>query len=437
MDEKLYERRTKKSRALFKKSKTYFVDGINHRIRYFPPYPFFAKRGRGAYIYDEDGNKYLDLWCGHYANILGHAHPLITKAVSLALKDGWHWGIPSEKQVRLAKLVSRILPSAEKMRFSATGTEATMYAVRIARSYTGKNTVFKMAGGWHGANDDLSFSIHKPFASETYGLIPEAGKYVESLPFNNIEESVSKIERCHDGACVILEPVIGAGGAIPAHAEYLAALRETCEKKDMLLIFDEVITGFRVTLSGAQGYYRMTPDLTVLGKILGGGFPIGAVCGREDVMMVCSSESLKKTLVGGGTFSANPISMTAGAATLEFLIKNERKVYHHIDRLGGMARRGVEKVFNDNGILAQCTGVGSFFACHFPYERCELKNSQDVEYHTNMKFREEVFKLMMAVRGIYLMHGGGAFSYAHTEKDATKIIEAAGDVAGVLKRRNS
>lgn len=437
MEEKWYEGKTKKSARLFEKSKKYFVDGINHKIRYFPPYPFFAKKAAGAYIYDEDGNKYIDLWCGHYANILGHAPPSVMKAVSGAIRNGWHWGMPSEKQIRLAELVRKILPSVEKIRFSSTGTEATMYAVRIARSYTGKSRIFKIAGGWHGANDDLSFSIHKPFAQETEGLIPEAGKYVEFLPFNNIEESVEKIEKFNDGACVILEPVIGAGGGIPARKEYLQALKEVCERKAMLLIFDEVITGFRVSLGGAQGYYNMTPDLTVLGKILGGGFPIGAVCGREDVMGICSSGQEKKTLVGGGTFSANPISMTAGAATLEFLQKNKKKVYRHIDKLGSKARREMEKTFRENGILVKCTGIGSLFTCHFLLEDRELKNSQNIEYFTDMKFREDVFKLMMANRGIYIMHGGGAFSSAHTEKDAEKIIKAAGDVAVALKKRNT
>jgi glutamate-1-semialdehyde 2,1-aminomutase len=435
MDEKEYRKRTRKSAALFEKSQRYFVDGINHRIRSFSPYPFFVRKARGPYIYDEDGNRYIDLWCGHYANILGHTPPAVMRAVSDALKNGWHWGIPSRTQVRLAELVGKILPSAEKMRFCSTGTEATMYAVRIARSYTGRNTIFKMAGGWHGANDDLSFAIHKPFASETAGLIPESPRYVQSLPFNNTEESVEKIEKCSDGACVIIEPVIGAGGAIPASREYLLALKEACEKKDMLLIFDEVITGFRVSLAGAQGYYGISPDLTVLGKVLGGGFPIGAVCGREEVMDVCSSKSARKTLVGGGTFSANPISMTAGAVTLEILRKNEKKLYRHIDGLGEVARRGLEEVFFDEGIRARCTGIGSFFSCHFPLDERPLTNSQDIEYHTDMRFREDTFKLMMAVRGFYLMHGGGAFSSAHTRAHADKLLEAASDVATALARK--
>jgi len=288
----VYRRRTPSSERLFKRAKAVMPGGVSHNIHYFPPYPFFLKEAKGSKIYDVDGNEYIDLWMGHYTHILGHHPPIVVQAIEKQIKEGIHWGIVFEKQVEWAELVQELVPCAEMVRFCCSGTEATMYAVRLARAWTGKKTILKIAGGWHGANPDLSVGIKMPYErEESLGLLSELQDYTKTILFNDLSQTLDTIHQHRaDLAGIILEPVVGEGGFSPATEEYLRMLRAETERLHALLIFDEVISGFRLALGGAQERFGIIPDLTTLGKVMGGGFPVGALVGKKEILEATSPE---------------------------------------------------------------------------------------------------------------------------------------------------
>ncbi|MFX1519647.1 MAG: aspartate aminotransferase family protein [Promethearchaeota archaeon] len=435
-----YIKKTSRSKDLFERAMKVMPGGVCHNIRYFPPYPIFIdgnKGAKGSRIYDVDGNEYIDFWMGHYALIFGHAPEAIINALKEQLEYGTHWGIVNDLQVELAELVHSIVSCAEMVRFGVSGTEATMYAVRLARAFTKRKTILKVDGGWHGGNTDLSVAIHSPYdMPESAGLLQEATKYTKSLPFNDIDLA-SQILRENKGdlAAVIIEPVVGAGGAIPAEKEYLKTLRDLTEEFGGVLIFDEVITGFRLALGGAQEFYGITPDLATLGKILGGGMPIGAVVGREDILALASPLKERKkwesVLMGGGTFSINPLSMRAGIITLSLLQRDELKIYPKLNAMGLKAKQGIEKALVEQG--AKCTGVGSFFQVHFPFEQeVTLRSPRDIETLTDVKKRDHEFKLRLINKGFFVMHGGGAVSTAHSESEIKHLIESVDEIGSEM-----
>ncbi|RLI14581.1 glutamate-1-semialdehyde 2,1-aminomutase, partial [Candidatus Bathyarchaeota archaeon] len=316
-----YVSKTSKSKALYERAKKVLPAGVSYAIRYFEPYPFYTARAEGSKLFDVDGNEYVDFWLGHTALILGHSPPAVVEAVRKQLERGTHFGTSHELEVKLAEKIVKMVPSAEMVRFTNSGTEANMYATRLARAYTGKNKIAKFEGGWHGGYDALHKGVRYPFdIPESAGLTEGALRDTIVLPFNDLEgvEEKLKNERV---ASIVIEPVLGAGGGIPAEREFLKGLREFCDENDILLIFDEVITGFRLAPGGGQEYYNVIPDITVFGKILGGGFPIGAFCGRRDIMERINNLIYERPHYSfhGGTFAANPMSMIAGLATLEIL----------------------------------------------------------------------------------------------------------------------
>ncbi len=349
--------------------------GISHSIHYFPPYPFFVKYAKGSRVWDVDGNEIVDLWMGHYTHILGHHPEMITEAIERQLKEGIHWGIVFEKQIEWAELIRELIPCAEMVRFCCSGTEATMYAVRVARAYTGRNTILKIAGGWHGANADLTFAIKAPYEKgESLGLSPDLERYTKAIPFNDISGTKEIIHQNQkDLAGIILEPVIGEGGFIPATTEYLEMLRSETKTSGALLIFDEVISGFRLSLGGAQKRFGIAPDLTTLGKIMGGGLPVGAVVGKREIMEKTSPErkgdKWEKIMIGGGTFSSHPLTVAAGLAMLRYLRDHSEKVYPLLESKGEKVREGVQGALRRHGVKATVTGIGSLFQTNFPRQR--------------------------------------------------------------------
>lgn len=433
-----YIKKTSRSKELFERATKVMPGGVCHNIRYFPPYPFYidGKKGaKGSKIYDVDNNELIDFWMGHYAMILGHAPQPVINALKDQLEYGTHWGIVNDLQVKLAELVHIIIPCAEMVRFGVSGTEATMYAVRLARAHTKRRIIAKVEGGWHGGNTDLSVAIHQPYDKpDSAGLLAETTKYTIGLPFNDIELTSQILRKYKDDlAAVIIEPVVGAGGFIPAEKDYLKALREMTEEFESNLIFDEVITGFRLALGGAQEFYNIIPDLATFGKILGGGMPIGAICGREDILELASPLKERKkwdsALIGGGTFSINPLSMISGIKILSILQKDETKIYPRINAMGENARQGIENALIEQGINAKCTGIGSLFQTHFPYEKdVTLRNPRDIECLTDTKRRDKEFNLQLINKGFFVMHGGGAVSNAHTESEIDRLIEATSEV---------
>jgi len=430
-----YRTKTRLSEQLFKRSKGVMPGGISHNVHYFPPYPFFVRKGKGSRIWDVDGNEYVDLWMGHYTHILGHHPDVIVQAAQYQLEEGIHWGIVFEKQVEWAELIRDLVPCAEMVRFCCSGTEATMYAVRLARAFTGKKTILKMAGGWHGASSDLSLGIKMPYErDESLGLFPELQHHTKVIFFNDLSKSLEIIHKNKkDLAGIILEPVIGEGGFIPATAEYLKMLRSETERVGALLIFDEVITGFRVALGGAQERFGILPDLTTLGKIVGGGFPVGALVGRKEILEKTSPEmkgnKWERILIGGGTFSSHPFTAAAGIAMLNHLKNHEEEVYPLLEAKGEKVRKGVQEALRGEGLNAIVTGIGSLFQTHFPSQKEVMLNSPHlIHQFTDVEKREVEFRIRMLTKGVFVMHGGGGLSIAHSDGDIDKIINAAREV---------
>jgi glutamate-1-semialdehyde 2,1-aminomutase len=423
-----YKHKTKKSKRLYSQAVKFFPGGISHNIRYFEPYPFFVNAAKGKQLHDIDGNKYTDYWMGHWALILGHSPKRVANVLASQAQKGTLYGTVNEVSVQLAEMIQRLMPRAEKMRFSSTGSEATMYAVRLARARTGRRIIAKALGGWHGFNTPLMQTVNYPFEiDEGPGLVQDEGHYVESIPFNNLDASLKVLQTVKDDlACIIIEPVLAAAGCIPPVEGYLHGLQEFAKKNGSLFILDEIVTGFRLSIHGAAYIYKLEPDLFTLGKIVGGGMPIGVVCGDRDVMTLADpiARQDKESLcaVGGGTFSANPMTMAAGLETLKFLKESEHQVYSKIDKLGTMARRGLDKIFAEARITAKATGVGSIFLTHFG--KTLIHDAADVAT-SNRDLLRRYHLALMANHGIFFLPTKmGAFSYSHEERDVAMLLNA-------------
>ncbi len=432
----VYRQRTGLSEKFSRRAKEVMPGGVCHNMHYFAPYPLYVKGAQGPKFWDLDGNEYVDLWMGNYTHILGHRPAVIVEAVERQLKEGIHWGLAFEKQVEWAELIRELLPCAEMVRFCCSGTEATMYAVRLARAHTGKKMILKMGGGWHGANTDLSLAVKWPYEmEESQGIPPEFQRYARAIPFNDVQGSLEIITQHKDDlAAILIEPAMGESGFVAASSEYLKMLRAETEKLDALLIFDEVITAFRLSIGGAQQRFGVTPDLTTLGKIVGGGLPVGAVAGRREIIEKSSPDrKVKKSdriLIGGGTFSSHPLTTAAGLAMIQHLKDHADEIYPRLDANGQKVREGIGAAMRREGVRVGVTGVGSLFQTHFPYRDGETLNSaQALNRLTDTDKREMEFRIRMLNKGVHVVHGGGALSFAHSDREIQRIMEAAGAVA--------
>jgi glutamate-1-semialdehyde 2,1-aminomutase len=368
---------------------------------------------------------------GHWALILGHSPKPVADALAQQVRNGTLYGTVNDVSIELGETIQKLMPRAEMMRFSSTGSEATMYAVRLARAKTGRRVIAKAIGGWHGFNTTLMQTVNYPFeAEEGPGLVQDEGQYVESIPFNNLDASLKVLETIGDDlACVIIEPVLGGAGCITPVDGYLQGLQEFAKKNGSLFILDEIVTGFRLSLNGAASIYKLEPDLFTLGKIAGGGMPIGIVCGDKEIMSLADPVARKdkeaRCAIGGGTFSANPVSMTAGLATLNFLKKNNG-VYTKMDRLGNMARKGLTKIFAEAEIPCQVTGTGSIFLTHF--RKDVVMNASDVATSDKALLAKYHFALVADYGIFFLPTKMGALSYAHDEGDVKKLLAATEEI---------
>ncbi|MEM3731599.1 MAG: glutamate-1-semialdehyde 2,1-aminomutase [Candidatus Bathyarchaeia archaeon] len=418
MSEK-YVSKTPKSRKLYERAKKVLPAGVSYGIRFFEPYPFYTAKAKGSKIYDVDGNEYVDYWLGHTTHILGHSPPPVVKAVKKQLEIGTHYGTCHELEIALAEQVAKMVPSAEMVRFTNSGTEANMYAIRLARSYSGKTTIAKFEGGWHGGYDALHVGVKYPFdVPESAGLTQGALQDTILLPFNDLEGVRKKLQG-KKVASIIIEPVLGAGGGIPVEKEFLRGLRELCDEKRILLIFDEVITGFRLAPGGAQQYYNVKPDITVLGKILGGGFPIGAFCGPKEIMEKLDTRIYERPNYSfhGGTFTANPIAMVAGLTTLKIL--EDGTLINRLNKLGEKIREELKEIFERKNVNAQITGVGSIFGVHFTKEKV---NDATAAYKADRKKLFD-YHLNLIENGIFFLPThSGVLSTAHTKADIQKLL---------------
>ncbi len=419
-----YRKKTRRSARIFERSKKYHVNGVSHNIRFFKPYPFVTKSAKGSSIYDVDGNRYTDYWMGHWSLILGHAAPPVARLVEKQLPSCWMHGTVNEMTVQFSEVVQKAVPVAEKIRYVSTGTEATMYAVRTARAFTGKKIIAKIDGGWHGYTTDLLKSVNYPFdKSESLGLTDES--HIISIPYNNLEESLRILESVReDLAGVIIEPVLGGGGCIPATRDYLSGIQEFVHRSGALFMLDEIVTGFRFSFGCLYRSMGLDPDIVTLGKIVGGGFPIGVICGKEDIMRISDTSTRSKidrAYIGGGTFSANPITMTSGRAMLSHLKKNPG-IYKKIGRLGNVARKELAKVFDGKVAI---TGMGSLFMTHFLSDGVtEIRSAADAS-RCNVELLQRYHFEMIAKDGIFFLPGKlGAISNAHGDKDISRLIHA-------------
>jgi len=430
-----YSINTKKSRRLFKRAQKVMPGGISHNFRFHQPYPIYIKEAYGGKFMDVDGNEFIDYWDGHSGLVLGHNPPEIVKAVRRAALKGTHWGIVNKHQVELAELVCEVVPCAEEVRFCCSGTEATMYAVRLARGFTGKKVILKAQGGWHGGSSELTCAVTPPFdMEESMGLLPEAMQYTKHFPFNDLE-AVKKIveENRDDFAGIIVESLVASTGGAVAKPGFLEGLRKLTKDTGAVLILDEVITGFRLAPGGGQEYFGITPDLCTLGKNLCGGMPIGAVAGRREIMELASpghsSVKNEKVYIGGGTYSANPLSMVAGKAALKIYRDRRDEIYPVLERRAARLRKGMEEAMKDCGLNGSVHGVSSLFTTLFPHEeKLEVENTMDVFTKTDM-FKNIDFNFRMMNQGVYLIHGGGTLCIEHTDEDIDRTIEAAAIVA--------
>ena len=422
-----YKKKTKKSAVLFTKSKKLHINGVSHNIRFFEPYPFVVKKSLGKNLVDVDENKYTDYWMGHWSLILGHGSKKVKEPLKKQIEKSWMYGTVNEQTILLSELISKNVPVAEKIRYVTSGTEATMYAVRLARSATGRKIIAKIDGGWHGYTSDLLKSVNWPFSeSESSGIINE--EKIISIPYNDLEKSISILKKhAKDLAGVIIEPVLGGGGCIPATTEFLKGIQEFVHKNKSLFILDEIVTGFRFRFGCLYPTMKLNPDIVTLGKIVGGGMAIGVICGKNEIMKYADTTGKKKTersYVGGGTFSANPSSMVTGLATLNQL-KTKKTIYSKINKLGDFARKELSKVFDGRVIV---TGKGSLFMTHFlNNEISEIHNASDVAKCDIIQLAKYHFK-MTAHDGIFFLPGKlGAISDAHSKEDVKKMISASQD----------
>ena len=429
-----YEARTRKSKKLFERAKRVFAGGVNHNARAYEPYPIFVSKAKAQYIWDEDGNRYTDYWLGHMALLLGHSPKIVVEALRAQAPNGTHYGMGNRLSVELGEEVQKTVPCAEEMRFCNTGAEATMYLVRLARGFTGRRTIIKMAGGWHGFNTELNKGVHQPFdRAESAGILEEEQSHVRNVRFNDLDAVETEVKRSNgDTAAIFLEPVLGAGGCIPADKEYLKGLRELADRTGVLLAFDEIITGYRLALGGAQEWYGVKPDLAALGKTAGGGMPLGLVCGRKEILALADpSNRLKFVSIGGGTFSENPMTMAAGLATVRYLRRNADKIYPRLERLGADLRKRIDEELGGRGVEAHTTGLGSLFLTHFGPEPRSAEEAATEGRKTKVDYG-----LHLMSKGIFVLPGHPCgISTSHTEENLGKLVRASGSYGQMLGRK--
>ena len=415
------------SEQLFDKAKNYIPGGVNSPVRAFRAVggsPIFIKSAKGAYLYDEDGNSYIELINSWGPMILGHAHELVEKAVADAIQKGFSFGAPTRREVEMAELICSIVPSVEKVRMVNSGTEATMSALRVARGYTGRDKMIKFEGNYHGHGD--SFLIAAGSGAMTFGEPDSPGvtKGVANdtltAPYNDLN-AVQALVDANKGeiACIILEPVVGNMGLVKPVEGFLEGLRKICDEEGIVLIFDEVMTGFRLAKGGFQERCGVTPDMTTMGKIIGGGMPVGAYGGKKEIMDVVSPAG---PVYQAGTLSGNPIAMAAGQAMLTHLSENP-SVYTRLEEIGTTLTNGMKANMEKLGLNYTLNHVGSMFTLFFTDK--PVNNFEDAKTSDTALFGR-YFQAMLK-RGIYLapsQYEAMFLSTALTDEHIQTILDA-------------
>jgi len=425
---------TWRSEQLFERAKKLMPGGVNSPVRAFQPYPFFTNRAGGSRIFDVDGNEYIDYCLAYGPLILGHANAEVMKAVRAQLEDGSLFGTPTEQEVEFAELVCKVVPSAEMVRLVSTGGEATMSAIRVARAYSRKKKIIKFEGCYHGAHDYVL--VKAGSGATTFGMPDSLGIPEETtrntivLPYNDPETFEEAVKANKDDlAAVIVEPVIGNIGLVLPKADFLEVLREVTERYGIVLIFDEIITGFRLALGGAQEFYGVEPDLTTLGKVLGGGFPMAAFAGKKEIMQLIAPSG---KVYQAGTYSGNPVSVAAGMATLTILSSRGESFYKELmDRCKSIVDP-VKRVVEESKLKVQVVHIGSMFQVFFTptpvtdYTTVKTADSgKFLVYHAEL-LRKGVFVPPSQFETCFL-------SDAHSSGDSKRTVEVVSAALRELK----
>ncbi len=413
------------SQELFENAQKILPGGVNSPVRAFKPYPFFVESAKGSRIYSVDGASYIDYCMAYGPLIFGHSFETILDSVRNQLVKGTLYGAPTENEVKFAELISKLVPCMEMLRLVNSGTEATMHTIRLARGFTGKKKIIKFEGCYHGAHDYVLVKAGSGATSfgapDSLGIPEETTRNTIVLPYNNIPALELAIKReSHEIAAVIVEPVIGNAGLILPRTDYLSKLRKLTKDYGILLIFDEVIMGFRLALGGAQEYYNIKPDMTTLGKVLGGGFPIGAFGGRKEIMQHLSPSG---KVYQAGTFSGNPVSVIAGYTALQILSKNRDKIYPKLERNCEKLAKALVDLASSYHVEAQVNNLASmlqiFFASNpvFDYVSAKSSDTQKFSIYFHQLLKQGVFIPPSQFETCFL-------STAHSEDDLVSTVEA-------------
>lgn len=412
------------SKELFSRSRKVIPSGINSPVRYYDPYPFFVARAQGSSLWDVDGNRYLDFCNGYGALLLGHRRKEIVSAAVSQLKKGTLYCAPTELEIILSELISKNFPSMQKVRLVNTGGEATMTAIRLARGFTKKKKIIKFEGCYHGAHDYVlvkagSGAAHNSISVSDGGL-EEASKNTLVVQYNNSQELASLMEKEKDVAAVIVEPVLANMGLVLPEKNFLRDIRKITSENDSLLIFDEVVTGFRMSPGGAQEYYSVKPDVTTLGKALGNGFVVAAVGGKKDVMDMLSPEG---KVYQASTYAGNPISVSVAIASVKTMNNNKNRLYQGLEKTCKALASSLKDLASDMGTSHQINSISSMFQIFFTdkqvvdYSTAKAADTVKFKKLFNGLLRNGVFVAPSQFETVFL-------SLAHTDQDIKKTIVA-------------
>ncbi len=418
------------SKELYERASKVIPGGVTRPFRFFDPYPFYAKRAYGSKLVDFENREYTDYWEAHAALVLGHMHPATVNAVKEQLELGFHFGVCNEWEVRLAEQVTKLVPSVEMVAFNSSGTEANMYALKLARAYTKRNKVAKFEGHYHGNLESLFVATKWPQdGPDSAGHDPLSAENTVILPLHDADTAYKTIKK-RQLACVIIE-LVTTSTCIPEEKEFAKGLEEVCKDTDTLLILDEVITGFRLAPGGAQEAFGVVPDLTTFGKAIGGGeFAVGAVGGRTEIMELMNQQKHPKRsdcVVQGGTYSGNPLAMHAGCAAAK--IYEEGKLYAHINGLGAKLMKGLEDAINETGASARVTGYGSVVKIHFLKPGANVNDLKSLLANVDSGMDRKYFRHLIS-NGIFALTQGQVHFYLslpHTEQEIDKLVSSTRD----------
>jgi glutamate-1-semialdehyde 2,1-aminomutase len=424
-----FRKRFARSAELYARSREAIAGGITHDSRNFAPFPIYVERADGSRKWDVDGNELVDHWMGHGSLLLGHNHPQVTKAVAEQVHKGTHYGACHELEIAWAEQIQHLIPSAEWVRFTMSGTEATMLAMRDARAFTGRDLIIRFAGHFHGWHDYAMAGYQPPFDTSTSTGVPKAVTETMLVAYPNNIESVRQLLDAHPDqvAAVILEPGGGSNGIIPTNVAFLRELRTLTAERGVVLIFDEVITGFRYSPGGAQQIYGVTPDLTTLAKIVAGGLPGGAVVGKRDILQVQTFKGeLHKDrferVLQQGTFNANPMSAAAGCTALQ--IVGEGWATEQANKAGEQLRTGLRDCLEKRGVAGAVLGEFSVFQILLGEGMEEAASTTDVQRLMAGRGAVNTLRKAMLLNGVDLMRSGGFTSIVHGDQELNYTINA-------------